>query len=83
MLQFAVDLALVFCKKCKHFLLRHTSGDRFCGANRPIMVWVRAPKGMEAVRPHVVMLHANPRTVDSGFPVDAGPAVLGPGFMER
>jgi hypothetical protein len=21
--------ALVFCKKCKYFLLRHTSGDRF------------------------------------------------------
>ena len=37
--------ALVFCKKCKHFLLRHTSGNRFCGANRPVTMYVRAPQG--------------------------------------
>jgi hypothetical protein len=31
----------------------------------------------------MVMLHADPRKVEAGFPVDAGPAVLGPGCMER
>jgi hypothetical protein len=37
--------ALVFCKKCKHFLLRHTSGDRFCRANRPVTLYIRALQG--------------------------------------
>ena len=37
--------ALVFCKKCKHFLLRHTSGDRFCRANRPLPIYIRALQG--------------------------------------
>jgi hypothetical protein len=35
------------------------------------------------VRPPVVMLHAAPRQVDAGFPVAAGPTVLGPGFLAR
>ena len=38
----AID-ALVFCKKCKHFLSRHTSGDRFCVVNRPVLMYFRAP----------------------------------------
>jgi hypothetical protein len=46
-------LALVFCKKCKYFLLRHTSGDRFCVVNRPGPIYCRAPQGIEAVRSHV------------------------------
>ena len=40
-------LALVFCKKCKHFFLRHTSGNQFCGENWPVMMYVRCHKGDE------------------------------------
>jgi transposase len=39
-------LALVFCKKCKHFLSRHTSGDRFCVVKRPVPIYFRAPQGI-------------------------------------
>ena len=45
--------ALVFCKKCKHFLRRHTSGDRCCAMNRPVPIYCRAPQGRAAVRSHV------------------------------
>ena len=38
--------ALVFCKKCKHFLSRHTSGNRFCVLNRPVPIYFRAPQGI-------------------------------------
>jgi hypothetical protein len=40
----------VFCKKCKHFLSRHTAGDRFCVVPRPVPLSCRAPHGRAAVR---------------------------------
>jgi len=41
------------------------------------------PKGDEQWDLTVRVLHADPRKVDSGFPVCCRPTVLCPGFMER
>ena len=70
---------LVFCKKCKLFLLRAHLSCPYYQKHKIFLTTVEEVCG----EPHLDSLQTDPRKVDPGIPFYYGPTVPCPGFLKR